>query len=330
LLDSLLQEKNYFQISENRRMNFLALGFFILCLLLSPQLSAAASINAILQLVVFLLLAHVPALMTGRMSYVDLAWPWGLVALGLQPLLSPTPDQAWLDRRTLVAAAYTFAGLRMGLGAVALWVKGHLNEEMPRYLYQRLRWAKKGVTEESSWMFCFEMQKEILVQALCNMGILAIPLMLQSQSYLKSPLTPLEIGAWIVWVVALLVEHKADLQKKAFVRQCVKDKVKDAVCEVGLWRYSRHPNYFCEWMVWCSLVVSSVPSLLALLAVEEENLITKVGLSGGLLFVIHAMYQCLVNYTGAVPAEFYSIKKRPAYADYQRRVNMFFPGPRRE
>ena len=55
-------QKNYFQISENRRMNFLALGFFILCLLLSPQLSAAASINAILQLVVFLLLAHVPAL----------------------------------------------------------------------------------------------------------------------------------------------------------------------------------------------------------------------------------------------------------------------------
>ena len=41
------------------------------------------------------------------------------------------------------------------------------------------------------------------------------------------------------------------------------------------------------------------------------QLLLQVGLSGGLLFVVHAMYQCLVNYTGAVPAEFYSIKKRP-------------------
>lgn len=218
----------------------------------------------------------------------------------------------------------------MGLGAVLLLLKGHLNEEMPRYLYQRLRWAKKGVTDESSWKFQIEMQKEIFVQALCNMGILAIPLMLQSQSYLKSPLTLLEVGAWTVWLVALLVEHKADLQKKAFVRQCAKDKVKDEVCEVGLWRYSRHPNYFCEWMVWCSLVASSLPSLFAFIAAEQEPLIAKVGLSGGLIFVVHAMYQCLVNYTGAVPAEFYSIKKRPAYADYQKRVNMFFPGPRKE
>ena len=55
-------QNNYFQICQNRRMNFLALGFFILCLLLSPQLSAEATLNAFLQLVVFILLAHVPAL----------------------------------------------------------------------------------------------------------------------------------------------------------------------------------------------------------------------------------------------------------------------------
>ena len=128
----------------------------------------------------------------------------------------------------------------MGLGAVALMVKGHLDVEMPRYLYQRLRsrpnfhflifictlsllhfhfstftftlslphfhlnvekprylyqrlgpvpkqclikscrWAKKGVTDEGSWMFCFEMQKEIFVQVklICKCA--------QLKSYAKS------------------------------------------------------------------------------------------------------------------------------------------------
>ena len=50
-----------------------------------------------------------------------------------------------------------------------------------------------------------------------------------------------------------------------------------------------------------------IPNLITL----RSKTFTQVGLSGGLIFVVHAMYQCLVNYTGAVPAEFYSIKKRP-------------------
>ena len=90
---------------------------------------------------VFLLLGHLPCFLTGRMSYVDLAWPWGLVSLALPPLLGPAEGQGWADRRTLVALAYLVAGLRMGLGAVRLWREGHLEVEMPRYLYQRLRWT---------------------------------------------------------------------------------------------------------------------------------------------------------------------------------------------
>ena len=55
-----------------RRMNFLALGFFTLWLLLSPQLSTAASLNAVLQLLVFLILAHVPALVREQMLLLPL------------------------------------------------------------------------------------------------------------------------------------------------------------------------------------------------------------------------------------------------------------------
>jgi steroid 5-alpha reductase family enzyme len=42
------------------------------------------------------------------------------------------------------------------------------------------------------------------------------------------------------------------------------------------------------------------------------------------------MYQCLVNYTGAKPAEYYTVQKRPDYANYQKMVNIFVPGPRKE
>lgn len=59
--------------------------------------------------------------------------------------------------------------------------------------------------------------------------------MLQTCTPLAPALTPLEAAAWLVWLAALLVEHRADLQKKAFARQCKKDGVKDAVCEVGGW-----------------------------------------------------------------------------------------------
>ena len=64
---------------------------------------------------------------------MDLSWPWGLVTLGLAPLLtSATPWSGLEARRLLVCGAYVAAGLRMGLGAVMLAARGHLARELPR------------------------------------------------------------------------------------------------------------------------------------------------------------------------------------------------------
>ena len=41
-----------------------------------------------------------------------------------------------------------------------------------------------------------------------------------------------------------------------------KQKNKKALCNVGLWKYSRHPNYFGEWMVWNSIILITVPNVL--------------------------------------------------------------------
>ena len=122
------------------------------------------------------------------------------------------------------------------------------------------------------------------------------------------------------------------LREKACEAQCNIKELDSFINppQVGLWRYSRHPNYFGEWMVWNSLVLTSLPSLAALWATQEENLAVKLGVTLGLSLVSPMMYNCLTSYTGAEPAEYYSLQKRPQYANYQKTVNMFFPGPRKE
>jgi len=103
---------------------------------------------------------------------------------------------------------------------------------------------------------------------------------------------------------------------------------KNQVCNVGLWRYSRHPNYFAEWMVWNGLIIASIPSWI--LIYNQESLIIWVLLGLSLLWTSRLMYMTLVYHTGAVPSEYYSAQKRPEYRSYQEKTNIFFPGPNKK
>ena len=215
-------------------------------LLFTERCSGLAAANIALQAALFLVLAHIPSLATGRMSYVDLAWPWGLAGMGLLAAVS----SGWGSLRPALASlAFLLQGLRMGLGAVRLAREGHLATELPRYQYQQRRWARQGVSEPTSLSYTLTMQREILVQCVANTGLLVLPLMLQTIPYLAGPLTAPERAGWILWLASYAFEHTADLQKKSFIADCKRKKERGAVCEVGLWRYSRHPNYFGEWMV---------------------------------------------------------------------------------
>jgi steroid 5-alpha reductase family enzyme len=80
-------------------------------------------------------------------------------------------------------------------------------------------------------------------------------------------------------------------------------------------------------MVWNALIIAAISSWFQLLPEQAVVVWSLFGL--GLLFVSRIMYSSLVYYTGAIPAEFYSKQKRPAYAEYQNRVNRFFPGPQK-
>ena len=273
--------------------------------------------NLAVQLAIFLPFANLPAWRTNRLSYVDFAWPAGLVAIGVQLFVFA---EARGVLTTGLALIYVFMGLRMAFWAAHMYRPGVLTRDLPRYEYQRQRWARAGFRSER-----FSVQYEILVQGMANMSFLALPAYLVA-THGRASIAPWEALAIVVWLAAYAFESVADLQKRRFVAAAATGDRK-GVCDVGLWRWSRHPNYFGQWVQWLALVALAAPSLLALRG--ELHVVAFAILALALVWVVYLMYGTLVHYTGAVPAEYYSRRKRPAYAEYQARVNRFFPGPRR-
>jgi len=289
------------------------LGWIIL--LSSASLSHIALINGLSQLVLFGLVVCLPIWKTGRLCYVDIGWPWGLVVIGLLTLFF---SEGYHWRVWVVSGVYMFIGLRMGIGALQLWRKGYMEKEFPRYEYQKGRWERAGKTNVS-----LAMQIDALAQGFANASFLAFPAFIIGSNPSPS-ISIFEIIGFALWVLAYIMEATADAQKLKFLRKMSAQGLKKKVCDIGLWKYTRHPNYFAEWMVWNALVIAAIPSFIILQS--SESLVIWILMGVGLLFVSRIMYMSLVYLTGAVPSEYYSLQKRPDYKAYKERVNMFFPG----
>ena len=294
---------------------------FIACWILlfnSNNFQSIALINGIGQLVLFLFVVCIPIWKTGRMSYVDIGWPWGVALIGL---IAYCQINTITLSKTLVITAYILIGSRMGLGALKMWSMGLLKKEFPRYEYQKIRWEKSNKSNTG-----LAMQVEALSQGLANASFLAIPIFLISVSP-STQLLPLEIIGFTIFILSIVLETVADYQKLKFLKEMKRQNKQNMVCDVGLWKYTRHPNYFAEWMVWNGLIIASIPSFISLFDSEALWLWIMIGVA--LLYTSRIMYITLVYLTGAVPSEYYSAQKRPNYKKYQQSTNIFFPGPKK-
>ena len=291
---------------------------FIACWILlfnSNNFQSIALINGIGQLVLFLFVVCIPIWKTGRMSYVDIGWPWGVALIGL---IAYCQINTITLSKTLVITAYILIGSRMGLGALKMWSMGLLKKEFPRYEYQKIRWEKSNKSNTG-----LAMQVEALSQGLANASFLAIPIFLISVSP-STQISTLEIIGFIIFVLSIVFETVADYQKLKFLKEMKRQNKQNMVCDIGLWKYTRHPNYFAEWMVWNGLIIASIPSYISLFNSEALWLWIMIGIA--LLYTSRIMYITLVYLTGAIPSEYYSAQKRPAYKVYQQSTNIFFPG----
>jgi len=247
------------------------------------------------------------------MSYVDIAWPWGLVLLGIVNYIY---NEGSLLMVLISTSIVSIIGLRMGIGALSLLKRGYLKNELPRYQYQRIVWEK-----EEKHNTHLALQIDAVTQGLANATFLAIPIFVAGSSDSEA-LNIIEYVGLTVVIISIFLETLADSQKLNFLKQMKIAGLKNQVCNIGLWKYSRHPNYFFEWMVWNGVILFSFPSLIDSSSLSPGN---KVMIGACMLFASKLMYDTLVNKTGAIPSEYYSLKKRPSYKEYIETTSQFFP-----
>jgi steroid 5-alpha reductase family enzyme len=239
--------------------------------------------------------------MTGSSGWVDTIWSLAVGVGGIAAVFIPS-GPPFGGRQLLVVAIIAVWSLRLG-SHIAARTRG--GGEDPRYAALQEQWGDSF----SVRLFIF-----LQVQALA-----ALALVVAVYAAATNPaLFPgaLDFLAVIVAVVAIGGEALADAQLAQFRRN---NHGRTQVCETGLWRWSRHPNYFFEWLAWCAW---------PLLAID---------LSGGhawgwvALAAPVLMYVLLVHVSGIPPLEAHMLKSRgEAFRALQSRVNAFFPGPRHE
>ena len=126
------------------------------------------------------------------------------------------------------------------------------------------------------------------------------------------------------------------LQKLSFLQRMKKQGISGAAMTEGLWSISRHPNYLGEYMIWIALSLIALPSLYSLRSTSSDKekfsatsspstVIRNVMLPLSLSFCSISMYYCLTWWTGAVPAEYFSLQKRKGYSEYMKKTPMLIP-----
>jgi steroid 5-alpha reductase family enzyme len=198
-------------------------------------------------------------------------------------------------RNALVAAMVCAWSLRLGVHLYKR-VMAHHPEEDPRYAALRTQFPKR------TWLmfFGFFQLQAVLV------GLLSVPIALACTNP-SGGIGAFEIAGLVLWLVAIGGEAIADTQLAMFRAHPAS---KGRVCEFGLWKYSRHPNYFFEWLIWVAYFVVGLGSPWGWVGVVSPLL----------------MLYFLTCVTGIPPSEAHSLKSRgDAYRDYQRRTSAFFP-----
>ncbi len=234
-------------------------------------------------------------LRTRNAAIVDVGWAasLGLIAVGYG-----LGAGGGAVHRALIAAVAGSWGLRLAWHLLRDRVQNAPEEG--RYAALRARWGDRA----DAWLLAF-FQAQALLAAGLSLPMLAVA------SRVSESLVVGEIIGVVLVGIGVVGESIADRQLSRFKRRPGTD---GQVCREGLWKVSRHPNYFFEWLVWCGYAVMAW------------------GAPGGWTGLVAAavMLVLILKVTGIPPTEAQALRSRgAAYRAYQETVSPFVPWPTR-
>ncbi len=251
-----------------------------------------ANAAAILTMMLVVWLISIPL---RDVSLIDLAWGLGFVLVAWTTFgLSASRPSAELSPAWLLPLLATVWGLRLS-GYLAWRNLGHGEDKR----YAAMRAARPQSFWWQSLLMVFGLQAVV-------MWIISLPL----QFGIAQPAmhwTWLHVAGGCVWLVGLIFEAVGDWQLARF-RQ--RPENRGQVCDRGLWRYTRHPNYFGDFCIWWGLYLIAIAAGQHVWTIISPTLMS--------LF--------LMKVSGVTLLEQTLTHDKPGYADYIRRTNAFFPG----
>jgi len=244
---------------------------------------------------VFMTLVFIVSWKLRRTDIVDIAWgPAFVVAAVVSFIMNGYDVPVGLNVQTLVTVLIIVWAARL---SYAMWRRISSHPEDKRYQQLRRKW--QGNLALNTYLRIFVVQA--LLATVISIAVIHV------NASLPTPLDTFAYSGLAIWAIGFLFESVGDLQLKRFLAN---PKNKGKLMTEGLWKYTRHPNYFGEATMWLGIFIIALATPYGWVAVIAPVLI---------------MY--LLLFVSGVPMTEKSFEAKPGWDAYKKRTSKFVPLP---
>lgn len=228
------------------------------------------------------------SLLLKRNDIADIAWGLGFVAIVYFLFITQAPTL----QSVIVYMLTVIWGIRL---AIHIGVRSKDKPEDFRYKKWREEWGEYFVLRSYLQVY--------LLQGFF-MWIISLPIIVVSMAQ-NQPISPFVLIGCIIWLIGFVFESIGDYQLMLFIKQ---RQNKSDIMQTGLWKYTRHPNYFGEVLVWWGIFIMVLPLEYGLWAIISPITISF-----------------LLLYVSGIPMLEAKYKDNVAFEEYKKRTSAFFP-----